>query len=104
MESHRGCACFLCLPCHKSDHKFVDQMREYEHELKHNTLTLRYTSHQGFFSRSRFFTGGHRKNRLPRNLENTADLPNEFFQSNFEFKFFTAKEIEFVSLVLLASG
>jgi hypothetical protein len=46
---------------------------------------------QGFFSRSSFFTGGHRKNRLPRNLKNTADLPNEFFQTNFEFKFFNSK-------------
>jgi ABC-type phosphate/phosphonate transport system permease subunit len=38
-----------------------------------------------------FFTGGYRKNRLPRNLKNTADLPNEFFQTNFEFNFFYNK-------------
>jgi hypothetical protein len=44
-----------------------------------------------FFSRSRFLTGGHRNKRLPRNLGNTAYLPNEFFQTNFEFNFFHNK-------------
>jgi hypothetical protein len=47
--------------------------------------------YQGFFFRWAFFTGGHRNYRLPRNLKNLAILPDEFFQTNFEFKFFCVK-------------
>jgi hypothetical protein len=41
-----------------------------------------------FFLGLVFFTGGHRNNGLPQNLGNTAYLPNEILQRNFEFNFF----------------
>jgi hypothetical protein len=46
---------------------------------------------QGFFCRLVFFTGGNRNFRLPRNLENLANLPDEIIQTNFEFEFFNVK-------------
>jgi hypothetical protein len=49
-----------------------------------------WTSHtQGFFFLDQlFFIGGHRNFRLPRNLENLANISDEIIQTNFEFEFF----------------
>jgi hypothetical protein len=58
----------------------------------------------GFFSWSRFFTGGHRNKQLPRNLRNTAYLPNEFFKQILNSKFFAPKQIKFVSILLRIAG
>jgi hypothetical protein len=41
-----------------------------------------------FFSQLVFFTRGHQNFRLPRNLENLGNLPDEIIQINFEFEIF----------------
>jgi hypothetical protein len=41
-----------------------------------------------FFSRLHFFTRGHRKIRLPRNLGNLGNFSYEFIQMKIEFKKF----------------
>jgi hypothetical protein len=50
---------------------------------------------QGFFSRYEFFTGGHRKIRLPRNLVNLGIFSFEIFQTKFKFKIFCAQTNKF---------
>jgi hypothetical protein len=44
-----------------------------------------------FFLGELFFTGGHRNLRLPQDLENLGNLPDEIIQTNFEFEFFSLK-------------
>jgi hypothetical protein len=50
-----------------------------------------------FFFSVAFFTGGDRKNRLPRILGNLGFFSTEFFQTNFEFKKFWHQTNKFLA-------
>jgi hypothetical protein len=53
---------------------------------------------QGFFSRTRFFTGNQRNFRLPWNLGNLPYFSNELIQTNFELNFvLVPKQISLLS-------
>jgi hypothetical protein len=58
---------------------------------------------QGFFSRSRFFTRNHRKNGYREISEIPPIYRTNFFKQILNSNFFTAKQIKFVYLLLLAT-
>jgi hypothetical protein len=62
------------------------------------------SSYQGFFSRYNFFTRGHQKIRLPRNLINLGVFWSRFFKWNLNSKYIAHKQIKFDRNLILPSS